>query len=137
MKIGNIILATIFLITGAVFSSFSLNREQLQRFFQRSPETRANMITGVMKSKLDLTDDQFEKAYLVNLKYAKLSDPYLSSEDSARKNREKLVGINKQRKEELKAILTPEQIEKAESIRKQWIDRLETILNQLRDDESH
>lgn len=116
-------------------SSFTMKKAEMHKFFQRTPETRASVVTEIMKNKLSLDDTQFNRAYQINLKYARLSDPYLKDENSASENKDKLMEINKERKEELKAILTPEQIKQAESIRKQWISRLEKILAQLKEND--
>jgi len=124
------------LILGIVIlSSFTMGRADFHKFFQRSPEKRANVITEVMKNKLSLSNEQSEKAYEINLKYAKLSQPFIKNEDSLSENKDKLMEINIERKEELKAILTPEQLKQADSIRKQWISRLEKILAQLKEND--
>ncbi len=113
-------------------SSFTKDRSDFQKFFQRSPEMRANVVSEIMKNKLSLNNKQFDKVYQVNLKYAKLSQPYLQEENSGLENKDKLIEINNNRREELKAILTPEQLKQASSIRKQWIKRLEIVLEQLK-----
>lgn len=135
MKTRKILFSIVTVIGVIGLTSFTLRKADLHKFFQRTPEARANMITEIMKSKLSLTDDQFEKAYQINLKYAQLSQSYLESENSMTENKDKLVGINQDRKKELRAILTPEQLKQAEVIRKQWISRLETVLKQLKEND--
>lgn len=133
MKTKNKIFGALMIALGIIIlNSFTIDRADQHKLFQLKPETRANLVTQIMRNKLAMNDNQFDKAYQINLKYAKLSQPYLKDENSLFENKEKLMEINTKRKEELKAILSPEQIEQAESIRKQWIDRLETVLEQLK-----
>lgn len=136
MKTRKILFGTLAIVLGMVIlSSFTMNKADLHKLFQRKPETRANVITEIMRNKLAMDDDQFDRAYQINLKYARLSEPYLKDENSASENKDKLVEINQERKKELQAILTPEQLKLAETIRKQWISRLETLLEQLKDND--
>jgi hypothetical protein len=136
MKTRKILFGTVAIVLGMVIlSSFTMNKADLHKLFQRKPETRANVITEIMRNKLAMDDDQFDRAYQINLKYARLSEPYLKDKNSASENKDKLVEINQERKKELQAILTPEQLKLAETIRKQWISRLETLLEQLKDND--
>jgi hypothetical protein len=48
-------------------------------------------------------------------------------------NTGELLTLNQKRSDELKAILTPEQLKKAEEIREKWIHQLETILTHLKE----
>lgn len=104
----------------------------LRKFLHRSPETRANIITTIMENQLDLDKQQVEKAYQINLKYAEMIQPYLKDKEVAPKSKEVLINLNQKRVEELKALLTPPQHEKVRKIREEWIERLETILSQLK-----
>lgn len=134
MKTKNIFFGTAALLVIITFSSFAQGRQDdFRELFKKSPETRAQVVTMAMKNKLDMDEAQAEKALQVNLKYAKLSQPYLKGKDAATKNTAELLALNQKRSAELKAILTPEQIKKAEDIRKKWINRLETILTHLKE----
>jgi hypothetical protein len=136
MKTKRILHIAIALVTLTSLSSFLPdNNTDWQKFFQRSPETRANMITMVMKNSLDLSEEQVEKAYRINLKYAQLNQPYLKNKDNLHEVSDKIEELNNNRKDELKNILTPAQIKKAEDIRLQWIRRLEIILNRLKEND--
>ena len=134
MKIKNIFIGTGALLVIITFSSFAQSRQDgFRELFRKSPETRAQVITMVMKNKLDMEEVQAERALQVNLKYAKLSQPYLKVEGMAMENTGELLALNQKRSAELKAILTPEQIKKTEDIRAKWINRLETILAHLKE----
>jgi hypothetical protein len=136
MKTKRILHIAIALVTLTSLSSFLPDKNtDWQKFFQRSPETRANMITMVMKNRLDLSEEQVEKAYRINLKYAQLNQPYLKNKDNLHEVSDKIEELNNNRKDELKNILTPTQMKKAEDIRLQWIRRLEIILNRLKEND--
>ncbi|MEN6617967.1 MAG: hypothetical protein ABFC28_00475 [Rikenellaceae bacterium] len=134
MKARNILYATFAIQAIFTLSSFIVGKPaDLHKFIQRSPEARANLISTMMKNKLSMDEIQFEMAYKINLKYAKLVQPYLENENSIQQNKEKLIEINTNRFDELKAILTPEQLTQVALIRRQWIKRLEIILTRLKE----
>jgi hypothetical protein len=133
MKTRNILWGILALVAVLGLSSFLPGpREEIQKAFRRSPETRANVITSIMKNRLDLSEAQVEKVYQINLKYAQKLQPFVSSSERPVAISEEATKINEERKEELLAILTPAQHEQADQIRKQWISRLETILERLK-----
>ncbi|MBG0780860.1 MAG: hypothetical protein H0S84_01180 [Bacteroidales bacterium] len=134
MKIKNIFIGTAALLVIITFSSFAQDRQDgFRELFRKSPETRAQVVTMIMKNRLDMDEAQAEKSLQINLKYAKLSQPYLKVDGGAMENTAELVTLNQKRSIELKAILTPEQIKKTEDIRAKWINRLETILAHLKE----
>jgi hypothetical protein len=119
-----------------VFSSLAFapgRQDGFRELFRRSPETRAHVVTMVMENRLDMDKAQAEKALQINVKYAKLSQPYLKKYGVTMANTGELLTLNQKRSDELKAILTPEQLKKAEEIREKWIHQLETILTHLKE----
>lgn len=119
-----------------VFSSIAFapgRQDGFRELFRRSPETRAHVVTMVMENRLDMDKAQAEKALQINVKYAKLSQPYLKKDGVTMENTGELLTLNQKRSDELKAILTPEQLKKAEEIREKWIHQLETILTHLKE----
>ena len=119
-----------------VFSSLAFapgRQDGFRELFRRSPETRAHVVTMVMENRLDMDKAQAEKALQINVKYAKLSQPYLKEDGVTMENTGELLTLNQKRSDELKAILTPEQLKKAEEIREKWIHQLETILTHLKE----
>ena len=103
-----------------------------EQFLKRNPETRANFITQMMKSRLELDASQVEKVYAVNLKYARQIQPYVGDLEKMKANRSTLVEINQKRKAELISILSEEQVAAVQHLKKQWINRLEIVLEQLK-----
>ncbi len=133
MKTKKVFLATTALLAIIVLSSFVAGvRNGFPRFLGRSPETRANIVTGIMKNKLSLNESQVEKTYQVNLKYAKMFQPYIGSEEISSETKDKLIKLNTERKKELMILLTPEQTEEVKVIRKKVIERLEAILEHMK-----
>ena len=75
-----------------------------------TPEQRAERITNWMTKKLTLTADQKTKIYDVNLKYAKLNQETRTNDaDNRKAMRQELMASEKEREDEFKAILTPDQ----------------------------
>ncbi len=134
MRTKSIFIGTIALLSAILLSSFIQGGQyDLRGVFRKNPEARAHVVTTVMKNRLNMDDEQADKAFQVNLKYAKLSQPYLKVEGVTMENTGELLALNQKRSAELKAILTSEQIKKAEDLRKEWINRLETILGHLKE----
>lgn len=135
MKTKSAVLIVV-LLTIITMSSFVPGAEcRFHRFLERSTETRANFVTAIMKNRLSLNEAQAEKAYQINLKYAKMSQPYMEKEEISPKTRDELILLNMKRKEELITLLTPEQKDEVEVIRKKWIGRLEIILARLKEND--
>ena len=134
MKTKSIFIGTVALLSVILLSSFMQGGQyNLRGVFRKNPEARAQVVTTVMKNRLNMDDEQADKAFQVNLKYAKLSQPYLKGEDAATENTGELLALNQKRSVELKVILTPEQVKLVEGLRKEWINRLETILAHLKE----
>lgn len=131
-----IVWSLVAVMTFLTFSGFIPGTKgSFPKFFQRSPETRANMLTMVMQNRLNLDEKQSEKAYRVNLKYAQMIQPYLEKGEQVPALNNELMALNQKRKDELKSILTEDQLKEADSIRQQWISRLEIILKQMKENQ--
>lgn len=136
MKTRNLFIGTAALLVIITLSSFAPGRQaSLRDMFRNSPETRAHIVTMVLKNRLDMDEAQAEQALQVNVKYAELIQPYLKGKDAITENIDELLALNQKRVTELKTILTPEQIQKVENFRKEWINRLETILAHLKEND--
>ncbi len=136
MKTRNLFIGTAALLVIITLSSFAPGRQaSLRDMFRNSPETRAHIVTMVLKNRLDMDEAQAEQALQVNVKYAELIQPYLKGKDEITENIDELLALNQKRVTELKTILTPEQIQKVENFRKEWINRLETILAHLKEND--
>jgi hypothetical protein len=84
-----------------------------------SPETRAKSITDKMKTELTLSDDQYNKVYDINLKYAQKNTEALKEEGTRLAKLKTMKADNAEKSKELKAVLTEEQFEKYKSMRKE------------------
>ncbi len=136
MQTRNIFIGTAALLVIITLSSFAPGRQaSLRDMFRNSPETRAHVVTMVLKNRLDMDETQAEQALQINVKYAELIQPYLKGKDAITENIDELLALNQKRVTELKTILTPEQIQKVENFRKEWINRLETILAHLKEND--
>ncbi len=66
-----------------------------------------------------------------------MNQPYLKEANDDFQISQEMIDLNTHRRDELKAILTPEQVEKAEQIRQKMITRLELLLAQLKENDSN
>lgn len=103
------------------------------RFMDQSPEMRAGIITKVMKNRLGLTPEQAGKAYRINLKYARLVQPYLPDIVATGRVPEKMLMLKRQRIHELYSLLTPLQRRKFEQLKQQRILKMEKRLTRLKE----
>lgn len=139
MKLNKTSLSILSLLTVMVFSAFIPDKEGSGRtFLKNNPELRANLITTFMKNRLDLDKSQFDKAYQINLKYAHINQPQLEKMDPEVIGTDfqvdpQLKGQYQKRVEELKALLTSEQLKKWEEMRESMIHRLEKVLTALKE----
>ena len=115
MKKLMIAVVSVLLITTNVFA------QQRQR---PSAEEMAKRQTEQMVEKLSLTDDQKEKAEVINLKYARLQSEMMQSGQGDRQARSDEMRKNREARDaELKEILTPEQYEQYQKIREEQMQR--------------
>jgi len=136
MKTRNILWGILAMFVLLGLSSFLPGTQAgICKAFQRSPETRANAITSVMEGRLGLDEAQVEKAYQINLKYAKKLQPFWAGTNHLPEISDEMAEINADRKKELLAILTPEQREQADQIRRKWLIRLESTLERLKEND--
>ena len=77
-----------------------------------TPEERAEAQTLMMKENLGLSGDKLEKVRAINLKYAKVMDPEIQSDDGPMKKGNVASNRQAQKDGELKAVLSPEEYEK-------------------------
>ncbi|QGY44629.1 hypothetical protein GM418_13435 [Maribellus comscasis] len=134
MKTRSFLLVALMLGSMLLLNSFKPSpNAEFGQAFKRSPETRANVITGIMKRKLELSDSQVEKAYQINLKYAQKLQPIVEKGDRQSWPSKDAKVLNKERKAELLAVLTPTQKEKVAQMREQLISRLEITLERLKE----
>ena len=74
-----------------------------------TPAQRAQMQTGMMKSKLKLDTNQVLKVQAINLKYAQKFEPIIKGSDGRMKKMKEAMSLQKQKDAELKQVFTTEQ----------------------------
>lgn len=90
----------------------------------RTPEQRAEHLTGWMDKKLTLTPDQKSKIYDVNLKYAKMNQEVRTSDtDNMKAMHQELKANEKEREAEFKTILTPEQFQSFQTAKQELVTK--------------
>lgn len=107
-------------------------------FLKNNPEARANIITSILKRKLDLDDNQFDKIYAINLKYARLNQKYIDKMDGLESISDVKITPEqknqlKQRKLELSDVLNETQKMKVKDLQTKMIQHLETLLTTLKE----
>lgn len=89
-----------------------------------TPEQRAERITNWMNKKLTLTADQKSKIYDVNLKYAKLNQETRTNDaDNRKAMHQELKASEKEREDEFKTILTPEQFQSFQTAKQGLVEK--------------
>ena len=101
------------IVLGSLLSTVSYGQRQAP-----DPETRAKKMTEKMKTELSLTDDQYNKMYDINLKYAGKMQDLRKQEGDRQAKMTEMKEINKSRKEEYKAVLSEEQMTKLKEMQK-------------------
>lgn len=102
------------LLMTALFSlSFGVFAQRGESRDFPSPEERAERMTNRMAERLELSDDQKEKIYALNLENAQIRNSEMEARRAEmEKLREARTESRKQQQEQIEAILTPEQKEK-------------------------
>lgn len=72
-----------------------------------------------MESELELTPDQIDRIKAIHLSKEKEIQEVNDEKLTADERREKLMAIHKQEREEVKQILTPEQVQKMQQLKKE------------------
>ncbi len=86
---------------------------------KESPEQRAAKQTEWMKQELSLSDQQLPKVAAINLKFVNIATEIRNSNLDEAQTKAKLKEVNRQRLQELKQVLTPEQWDKFRALLKE------------------
>lgn len=104
----------------AMFMAFSLI--SVASFSQQAkpdPEARAKKISEKMKTELSLSEDQYAKVYDINLKYSRqMSGLRHEASEDRKEKMNAFRELNKGKQEELKAVLSEEQMSKYQDLQK-------------------
>ena len=108
---------TIKLIIASIIVSFGVNAQtgkmtKLESSKAKTPEERAKVQTDRMKSELTLTNDQYEKAYQINLGIIQKNKGLQEQKLTAEERRNAVKQNNEARMTMLKDVLTADQYTK-------------------------
>lgn len=118
MKTQSINLKKIFMIAlmsfGILFTACQTEAQPSDE--TRTPEERAKKMTERMKAVLSLTEEQYPKVKAINLKYAQKNEQILKGSGSKLSRYKAVKSSQKEKKREMKAVLTKEQFKKYEEM---------------------
>lgn len=83
--------------------------QESEEFKNTTPEQRAKVQTDLLKSRLQLNEEQTTKVAAINLKYAKQMEPVIKNSGGKLAKFREAKKINEQKEGELKQVLTTEQ----------------------------
>lgn len=100
------------------FSVISLN--SFGQEAQPDPAARAKKISERMKTELSLSEDQYKKVYDINLAYTKqMADLRNKTSEDRKEKMNSFRELGKNRNEELKAVLSADQMSKYQDMQKE------------------
>lgn len=109
---------TIFLLSVSVLF-FSCEGIGQEGEIKGAPEERAVKLTEKMKTRLVLTDAQYNKVYDINLKYARKNTDIMNGDGGKLAKIKSLKSTNEAKSKEMKVVLTQEQFEKYEEMQEE------------------
>ena len=122
MKKAILITACLFSFTTIITAQETASKPGTEKKGRETPEQRAQKQLNEISKELVLTEDQKPKVYTLVLDKVKKVDDlkmkYKSGEDNSVRDKEIKV-VKKEFHEKVKALLTPEQLEKAKAIQKE------------------
>ena len=107
------------------------NRDKMKKVMENTtPAERADIQTNLMGATLSLSDEQAEHINAINLKYAKKVGEIYNSQGSKFRKFWKMRKLGNDKDQELKSVLSNEQYEKYEKIKKEIRDKTMEKLQQ-------
>ena len=94
-----------------------------------TPEQRAQMQTGMMKSKLKLDTNQVLKVQAINLKYAQKFEQIIKGSDGRMKKAREAIILQKQKDAELKQVFTTAQYKQYQDFEQEMKSKMMGRLN--------
>jgi periplasmic protein CpxP/Spy len=115
-----IMIAIIFSLSFTAFGQRGQQREM------STPEQRAERMTNRMAEQLDLTEEQKQEIYNINLQNAQKRQVEMEERKAEMESRRaEMKSQNESQKQQIEAILTPEQKEKWDEVRSENQKRME------------
>ena len=90
----------------------------------KTPEQRAEALTAVMKSKLQLNLEQVPRVQAINLVYALKNEPVIKSDARKRAKFKQLKALQKDKDNELEKVLTAEQFKQYQALKEELKEKI-------------
>ncbi|RKR83866.1 hypothetical protein BDD43_4081 [Mucilaginibacter gracilis] len=90
----------------------------------RTPEEKAQGLTMIMKSKLNLDSAQTTKVQAINLKYAIKTDPIMKGDGGKFAKFKQLKEIQKDKNADLKAVFTADQYQQYQTLQEEMKEKI-------------
>jgi len=98
--------------------------EGLDDLKDTTPAERAAAQTAMMKSKLNLTEDQLPKIEAINEKYAEQMDPILKGSDGMFAKMRAMKEVEGRKEGELQGVLSKDQFDQFQAMKSEMKDKL-------------
>jgi len=102
----------------------------MQQLKNATPEQRAGFQTNMMKTKLNLQEPQLTKVAAINLKYARLFQPILKSDEGRFSKLKKAKALQEQKDNELQGVFTKEQYKQYEDFEQELKSKMMAAMKQ-------
>lgn len=102
----------------------NLQAQSMEDFKNTTPEQRAQVQTNLMKTKLQLSEEQTTKVAAINLKYAQKMEPVIKGDGGKLAKFREVKKINEQKDGELKQVFTEEQYATYEKAKEQMKEEM-------------
>ena len=90
----------------------------------KTPEQRAEALTAVMKSKLQLNPEQVPRVQAINLAYVLKNEPVIKSDARKRAKFKQLKALQKDKDNELEKVLTAEQFKQYQALKEELKEKI-------------
>lgn len=109
-----------------------LQAQSVEDFKNTTPEQRAQIQTNLMKTKLQLSEEQTTKVAAINLKYARQMEPVIKGDGGKLAKYREVKKINEQKDAELKQVFTEEQYATYEKAKEQMKEEMKKKIKEKR-----
>ena len=93
-----------------------------------TPEQRAQLQTGMMKTRLKLDSAQTLKVQSINLKYAQKADPIIKGDENKLSKYRQMKAIDEQKDKDLKQIFTTDQYKQYQDIKAEIREKIQEYM---------
>lgn len=118
---NGLIMALLFLCT--MYTQLA-SAQSVKSIRDKTPEQRAEALTEVMKSKLQLNPEQVPKVQAINLAYALKNEPVIKSDAGNLSKFKQLKALQKDKDNELEKALTAEQFKQYQALKEELKEKI-------------